>query len=196
MQYLTQLPDAQLVQQFSKGNERAINELIQRHKTSIFGSIYYLVKDKFLAEDLFQETFIKIIDTLRNDRYAEEGKFLPWALRIAHNLCIDHFRKVKRTPTITTAHNEDILQFVSVAHNECIDKIDYAQSTARVAKLIDMLPYDQKEVLVLRLFANLNFREISEITQCSINTTLSRMRYSLVNLRKIMEEKSMIPKIA
>jgi RNA polymerase sigma-70 factor (ECF subfamily) len=196
MQYFKQLNDAQLVQLFSAGQENAITTLVHRHKKAIFGSIFYLVKDRFLAEDIFQETFIKIIDTLREKKYAEEGKFLPWAMRIAHNLCIDHFRKVKRTPSITTQNNEDIMQCIDVTQNDAVEKLDYTQSTARVAKLIDLLPYDQKEVLVLRLFANLNFREIAEITKCSINTTLSRMRYSLVNLRKIMDEKSMPQKVA
>ncbi|HNJ59415.1 MAG TPA: sigma-70 family RNA polymerase sigma factor, partial [Chitinophagaceae bacterium] len=142
-----------------------------------------------LAEDLFQDVFIKVIDTLRNNKYSEEGKFLPWALRISHNLCVDYFRKVKRTPTIKTSDDRDIFETINVVEESSETKLIANQSHDRVRKMIDMLPDEQREVLVLRHFADLSFKEIADITNCSINTALGRMRYGLINLRKLMLEK-------
>jgi RNA polymerase sigma factor (sigma-70 family) len=189
MNILTQASDNQLVQSFQEGNNAALEILVNRHKDKIFTSINILVKDKYLAEDLFQDVFIKIIDTLRNKRYNEEGKFLPWAMRIAHNLCVDHFRKVKRTPTITTSDDRDIFEVINVMEDGADKAIIKNQSHDRIRTILDMLPEEQREVIVLRHYADLSFKEIAQMTNCSINTALGRMRYGLLNMRRIMAEK-------
>jgi RNA polymerase sigma factor (sigma-70 family) len=181
--------DQDLVKRFAAGNSSAIEELISRYKDRIYTSIYYLVKDKYLAEDLFQDVFIKIIDTIRLEKYTDEGKFLPWALRIAHNLCVDHFRKVKRTPTIRTSDGSDIFDVLNFQEESAEVAVMQRQTYDRVRKMIDMLPEEQKEVIILRHYADLSFKEIADLTKCSINTALGRMRYGLINLRRIMEEK-------
>ena len=158
-------------------------------KSGVFTSIYILVKDKYLAEDLFQDVFIKIIDTLRSNRYNEEGKFLPWAMRIAHNLCVDHFRKVKRTPSIVTGDDRDIFEVIDVMEAGADKAMIKSQSHARIRGVLDLLPEEQREVIVLRHYADLSFKEIAKMTNCSINTALGRMRYGLLNMRKIMVEK-------
>ena len=160
---------------------------MSRYKEKLFSSILFLVKDKFLAEDLFQETFLRIIDTLRSRRYNEEGKFLPWAMRIAHNLCVDYFRKVKRTPSILTQDKKDIFDVIHVVVNEHAEhRIMRDQSYNRVHQMLEKLPDEQREVIVLRHFGDMSFKEIAETTNCSINTALGRMRYGLINLRKMM----------
>lgn len=189
MKNLSQLTDNQLVQLFQEGNNTALEVLVDRHKDRIFTSVNILVKDKYLAEDIFQDVFIKIIDTLRNNRYNEEGKFLPWALRIAHNLCVDHFRKVKRTPTITTNDDRDIFEVINVMEEGADTTMMRNQSHDKVRQVLDLLPDEQREVIVLRHYADLSFKEISAMTNCSINTALGRMRYGLLNMRKIMAEK-------
>ena len=183
--------DIQLVKSFQQGNNKALEILVMKYKDKIFTSINILVKDKYLAEDMFQEVFIKIIDTLRANRYNEEGKFLPWALRIAHNLCIDHLRKIKRMPGIKTSDDTDIFEVINVHESGADASMIKNQSHSRVHKMLDLLPADQREVIVLRHFADLSFKEIAEITNCSINTALGRMRYGLINMRKIMTEKEM-----
>ncbi|MCW3114223.1 MAG: sigma-70 family polymerase sigma factor [Segetibacter sp.] len=188
MNTLTQATDNQLVQSFQEGNNNALEILVNRHKDKIFTSINILVKDKYLAEDLMQDVFIKIIDTLRKNNYNDEGKFLPWAMRIAHNLCIDHFRKVKRTPTITTSDDRDIFEVINVCADSADKGIMKRQSHDKVRQLLDLLPEEQKEVIVLRHYANLSFKEIAEMTNCSINTALGRMRYGLLSMRKMMVE--------
>src|SRR3982750_241117 len=162
MKALLKKTDHELINQFVDGNLEALEALVLRHKDKLYTSILFLVKDKYLAEDIFQDVFIRIIDTMRSGRYTEEGKFLPWAMRIAHNLCVDHFRKVKRTPTIRNSEDQDML---------------------------DLLPEDQREVIILRHYADMSFKEIADITNCSINTALGRMRYGLINLRKMMMQK-------
>jgi RNA polymerase sigma-70 factor (ECF subfamily) len=189
MKTSTNATDNQLVHAFQQGNNDALEILVNRHKDKIFTSINILVKDKYLAEDLFQDVFIKIIDTLRKNKYNEEGKFLPWAIRIAHNLCVDHFRKVKRTPTITTSDDRDIFDVINVSADSADKGIIRSQSHDRVRHLLDMLPEEQKEVIVLRHYADLSFKEIAELTNTSINTALGRMRYGLHTMRKIMAEK-------
>jgi RNA polymerase sigma-70 factor (ECF subfamily) len=189
MKTLSLATDTQLVHSFQDGNTRALEVLVNRYKDKIFSSIQFLVKDKYLAEDLFQDVFIKIIDTLRANRYNDEGKFLPWAMRIAHNLCVDHFRKVKRTPAIKTGDDRDIFEVINVFEDGADTKIMQNQSHDRVRKMLDMLPEEQREVIVLRHFADLSFKDIALMTNCSINTALGRMRYGLINMRKIMEEK-------
>lgn len=191
MNTLSQATDTQLVHSFQQGNSRALEILVNRYKDKIFSSIQFLVKDKYLAEDLFQDVFIKIIDTLRANRYNDEGKFLPWAMRIAHNLCVDHFRKVKRTPTIKTGDDRDIFEVINVHEEGADTKIMQGQSHDRVRKVLDMLPEEQREVIVLRHYADLSFKEIAEMTNCSINTALGRMRYGLINMRKIIQEKEL-----
>ncbi|PHX74823.1 MAG: RNA polymerase subunit sigma-24 [Chitinophagaceae bacterium] len=189
MKSITTLTDQQLIQLFINGNSESLEELIKRHKDRIFTSIVLLVKDKNLAEDIFQDAFIRIIDTLRTGNYTDEGKFLPWALRIAHNLCVDHFRKVKRSPLVQNNNEDfDIFETINVSEEGIDGKIMKSQSHAKVRQMLDMLPEDQREVIVMRHFANLSFKEISEKTNCSINTALGRMRYGLINLRKMMVE--------
>ena len=183
------MSDQELVDQYLAGNELALERLILRHKDKIYTSIYLLVKDKYLTEDIFQDVFIRIIDTLKGGRYTDEGKFLPWAMRIAHNMCVDHFRKVKRTPTIKTSDDRDIFEVLNFSEPGADHKMMNGQSQDKVRKMVDLLPEDQREVIILRHYADLSFKEIADLTNCSINTALGRMRYGLINLRKMMTEK-------
>ena len=181
--------DSELIRNFKSGDTQALNLLIQRYKDKIFTSIFMLVRDKYLAEDMFQNTFIKVIDTIRNGNYNEEGKFLPWVIRIAHNLCLDHFRKVKRSPAIKSADNDSIFEgFVGIEEGANI-RMEKRQAHDKVRRLVDLLPHDQREVIVLRHFAGLSFKEVATLTDCSINTALGRMRYALINLRRMVDEK-------
>lgn len=182
--------DNELIHLFMDGDMAALEALILRHKDKLYTSIFFLVKDKYLAEDIFQDVLIKIIDTLRGGRYTEEGKFLPWAMRIAHNLCVDHFRKVKRTPAIKTSDDRDIFEVLNFTEDGADVKMMKRQSHDRVRKMLDLLPEDQREVIILRHYAELSFKEIAALTNCSINTALGRMRYGLINLRKMMAEKN------
>ena len=186
---LSKLTDNDLINLFVAGNVNALEVLVLRHKDKLYTSIFFLVKDKYLAEDIFQDVFIRIIDTMRSGRYTEEGKFLPWAMRIAHNLCVDHFRKVKRTPTIRTGENQDIFEVLNFTEDSAEDKMMKKQSHSRVKDMLDQLPEDQREVIILRHYADMSFKEIATITNCSINTALGRMRYGLINLRKMMVQK-------
>jgi RNA polymerase sigma-70 factor (ECF subfamily) len=189
MKSLKSQPDQELVRSYINGNSDALSTLVDRYKDKIFTSIYLLVKDKYLAEDIFQDVFIRIIDTLRSGRYTDEGKFLPWAMRIAHNLCVDHFRKVKRSPSIKTSDDRDIFEVLNFSEPGADHRMMADQSHDKVRKMIDLLPEDQREVIILRHYADLSFKEISALTNCSINTALGRMRYGLINLRKMMAEK-------
>ncbi|MEO5647445.1 MAG: sigma-70 family RNA polymerase sigma factor [Chitinophagaceae bacterium] len=189
MKILTNLSDQQLIHLYVDGDANALSTLIYRYKDKIYTSIYLLVKDKYLAEDIFQDSFIRIIDTLKGGKYTDEGKFLPWAMRIAHNLCVDHFRKVKRTPTIKTSDDRDIFEVLNFSEPGADHKLMQAQSHDRVRKMLELLPEDQREVIILRHYADLSFKEIANLTSCSINTALGRMRYGLINLRKMMVEK-------
>jgi RNA polymerase sigma-70 factor (ECF subfamily) len=181
--------DHELIHQFRDGDLNALEALVIRHKDKLYTSILFLVKDKYLAEDIFQDVLIKVIDTIRGGRYTEEGKFLPWAMRIAHNLCVDHFRKVKRTPAIKTSDDRDIFEVINFTEEGADTKMMKRQSHDRVRQMLDLLPEDQKEVIILRHYADLSFKEIASLTNCSINTALGRMRYGLINLRKMMVEK-------
>jgi RNA polymerase sigma-70 factor (ECF subfamily) len=189
MKSLTNYTDQQLIHLFQDGDSQALETLIIRHKDKIYTSIFLLVKDKYLAEDIFQDVFIRVIDTVRGGRYTEEGKFLPWAMRIAHNLCVDHFRKVKRTPTIRNSEDHDIFEVLNFTEDGADRKMMQRQSHDRVRQMLDLLPADQREVIILRHYAELSFKEIAAMTNCSINTALGRMRYGLINLRKMMLEK-------
>ncbi|MDQ2720104.1 MAG: sigma-70 family RNA polymerase sigma factor [Bacteroidota bacterium] len=186
---MNNLSDQQLIRLYLDGDSEALSSLVQRYKDKIFTSIYLLVKDKYLAEDIFQDAFIKVIDTINGGRYTDEGKFLPWVMRIAHNLCVDHFRKVKRSPSIRTSDDHDIFEVLNFSEAGADEKMMQSQSHARVRRMLDMLPEDQKEVIIMRHFADLSFKEIAQLTNCSINTALGRMRYGLINLRKMMIEK-------
>jgi RNA polymerase sigma factor (sigma-70 family) len=189
MKAYTQKTDHELVTLFVDGNLEALETLVLRHKDKLYTSILFLVKDKFLAEDIFQDVFIRIIDTMRGGRYTEEGKFLPWAMRIAHNLCVDHFRKVKRTPTIKNGDDKDIFEVLNFSEESAEAKMIKQQSHERVRQMLDQLPEDQREVIILRHYADMSFKEIASMTNCSINTALGRMRYGLINLRKMMLQK-------
>jgi RNA polymerase sigma-70 factor (ECF subfamily) len=185
------LTDTEIILLFQDGDCCALEALINRYKEKLFNSILFIVKDKYLAEDLFQETFIRIIDTLRCKRYNEEGKFLPWAMRIAHNLCVDHFRKVKRTPAIVTSDGVNIFDTMVIVHDNAEQKMIRNQTHDRVHLMLNKLPEEQREVIVLRHFGDMSFKQIAELTNCSINTALGRMRYGLINLRKMMTEKQL-----
>jgi RNA polymerase sigma factor (sigma-70 family) len=189
MQSMQPLSDQQLIRLFAEGDSLALEALVMRYKDKIFTSILLLIKDKFLAEDIFQDVFIRVIDTLRSGRYTDEGKFLPWAMRIAHNLCVDHFRRVRRTPVIKTSDDRDIFEVLHFSEEGADRKMMQRQSHDRVRKMLDKLPEEQREVIVLRHYGELSFKEIAEVTNCSINTALGRMRYGLINLRKMMAEK-------
>ncbi|MBK7375836.1 MAG: sigma-70 family RNA polymerase sigma factor [Ferruginibacter sp.] len=188
MKSLSTLADQQLVQLFTDGEAQALDVLVNRHKVRIFTSIYLLVKDKYLAEDIFQELFIKIIETLKAGKYKEENKFVVWAMRIGHNLCVDHFRKVKGKPTIKTIEGKDIFEVLRFNDSNAEENIIKTQSHERIMKLVSQLPEEQREIIILRHFADLKFREISSMLDCSVNTALGRMRYALLNLRKMIEE--------
>ncbi|HMU10785.1 MAG TPA: sigma-70 family RNA polymerase sigma factor [Ferruginibacter sp.] len=182
------LSDQQLVQLFVNGETEALDVLVNRHKVRIFTSIYLLVKDKYLAEDIFQELFIKIIETLKAGKYKEENKFVVWAIRIGHNLCVDHFRKIKGKPAIKTIEGKDIFEVLRFNDSNAEENIIRRQSQDRIMKLVSQLPEEQREIIILRHFADLKFREISQMLNCSVNTALGRMRYALLNLRKMIEE--------
>lgn len=187
------LNDYELVQEFMNGNNNAIDTLIDRHKNRVFTYIVIAVKDKQLAEDIFQDTFIKVIKSLKAGNYKEEGRFLSWVLRIAHNLVIDHFRHAQNFKTIAPVdHEHDIFNRLEMADKTIEDHIVYDQITSDVKKLIDFLPAEQKEVLVMRLYEGLSFKEIADQTNVSINTALGRMRYALINMRKLIQENNMI----
>lgn len=189
MSYLSKLSDHELITLFNAGNVNAFESLVLRHKDKLYTSILFLVKDKYLAEDIFQDVFIRVIDTIKGGRYTEEGKFLPWAMRIAHNLCVDYFRKVKRTPMIRNSEDQDIFEVLNFTEESAEDKLIKKQSHNRVKDMLDLLPEDQREVIILRHYADMSFKEIAQITNCSINTALGRMRYGLINLRKMMVAK-------
>lgn len=189
--------DQELVNQYISGEESALCTLIQRHKRRIFSYIMHTVKDKALAEDIFQDTFIKVIGTLKKGHYNEEGKFLPWVLRIAHNLIIDTFRRDKRMPTISGGTNDDgedfdIFSVLGECDRTAEQEIIQGQIRKDIRKLVECLPAEQREVLMMRHYYDMSFKEISEQTNVSINTALGRMRYALINLRKMIEEKDIV----
>lgn len=185
-----QISDKKLVREYLRGNEACFEMLLRRHKNKVYGAIYLIVQDRYIAEDLFQETFIKVVRTLKSGKYNEEGKFLPWVLRIARNLSIDYFRKMQRMPAITNSEGTDIFSYLNLEQENREDEIVRKQNENTLRDLIKLLPEEQREVLVLRHYGELSFKEIAEITNVSINTALGRMRYALGNLKKIMEQKS------
>jgi RNA polymerase sigma-70 factor (ECF subfamily) len=187
-----QLTDAQLVSSYLDGSEYALEQLINRHQLQIFNFINSKINDRDTSEDLFQDTFIKVIRTLKSGAYNEEGKFLPWVMRIAHNLVIDHFRKSNRIPTVGNKEDFDIFQFISDKSPNAESTLVQEQVLKDLQKLIQELPEDQKEVLIMRLYRDMSFKEIAENTNVSINTALGRMRYAIINLRKLITEHQII----
>jgi len=182
------ISDSKLVSLYKDGNEEAFAELLNRHKSRIYTTIYLIVKDSYVAEDLMQEAFIKAIRTIKEGRYNEEGKFLPWITRIAHNLAIDNFRKEKRYPTMILEDGSRVFNTMEFSE-ESIESDQIKKDThARLRKLVQELPEAQKEVLIMRHYMDMSFQEIAESTGVSINTALGRMRYALINLRKKMKE--------
>jgi len=179
--------DQELIRLYLKGNEASLEILIKRHQKSVYTSIYLMVRDRSLAEDIFQETFIKIINTLRTDRYNEEGKFGPWAARIGRNLAIDYIRKMKRDVTITDSQGNDIFSYLRIAEESVEDKIIRNQTEHSLKELVKLLPEEQRQVLIMRHWGDMSFKEIADNTGVSINTALGRMRYALNNIRKMME---------
>lgn len=187
----TNLTDAELVLAYQQGHEQALSTLIYRHKDKVYTTLFMLVKDKYLAEDLFQDTFLKIVKTIKEGRYSEQGKFLPWAIRVARNLCMDHFRRTKQQMTITLPDGQDISALIGTA-DTASDAIERQQTHDSVRKLVESLPDEQREVIVLRIYADLSFKQISDLTGVSINTALGRMRYGLINLRKLIADKQLV----
>lgn len=186
--------DQDLVHLYVSGSEAGLTELIRRYQSKIYTSIYLLVKDEYLAEDIFQDTFIKVINTLKAGKYNEEGKFLPWVARIAHNLVIDHFRKEKRTPVVNNGEDFDIFDVLGQYDESTEDRMIREQTYTDLKKLIHLLPSEQKEVLIMRHYGDLSFKQIADITDVSINTALGRMRYALNNLRRMMTSKELLLK--
>jgi RNA polymerase sigma factor (sigma-70 family) len=183
--------DQDLIHLYINGNEGGLVELLRRYQSKIYTSIYLLVKDEDLAEDIFQDTFIKVINTLKAKKYNEEGKFLPWVSRIAHNLVIDHFRREKRAPMINNGDDFDIFEVLGNYDESMEDRLVREQTHKDLKMLIQHLPSEQKEVLLMRHFGDMSFKDIAEITGVSINTALGRMRYALNNLRKMMQSKEL-----
>ena len=183
--------DQDLIHLYVAGEEAGLVELLRRYQAKIYTSIYLLVKDEYLAEDIFQDAFIKVINTLRAGKYNEEGKFLPWVPRIAHNLVIDHFRREKRAPMINNGDDFDIFEVLGNYDESTEDRLVREQTYKDLKNLIQLLPAEQKEVLIMRHFGDMSFKEIADVTDVSINTALGRMRYALNNLRKMMQSKEL-----
>lgn len=186
------IPDATLVSHYIKGDESALETLVYRHKHRIYSFIYSKVYDRDVAEDIFQDTFIKVIRTLKKGAYNEEGKFLPWVMRISHNLVIDYFRKNNRMPKFSNTDEFNIFSVLSDTSLNAENSLIKEQVETDVRRLVDELPDDQREVLLMRIYEDLSFKEISDKTGVSINTALGRMRYALINLRKIIDKHNII----
>ena len=180
--------DQDLVKLYLNGSEIAFETLIRKHKDKVFAFILSKIKNYNLAHDVFQDTFIKVINSLKRGKYNEEGKFVPWVMRIAHNLVIDHFRRQKKTRSIAPTDDFDIFDVISNEEKNAEENMITDQITSDVRKLIEELPEDQKEVLKMRYYRDMSFKEIAEITDVSINTALGRMRYAVINLRKLVEK--------
>ncbi|WP_323755435.1 RNA polymerase sigma factor [Roseivirga sp.] len=183
-----EVSDSQLISLYKNGNEDAFAELVSRHKNKIFTTIFMIVKDHDLAQDLLQETYVKVVNTVKSGRYNEEGKFLPWVSRIAHNLAIDHFRKAKRYPTIVMEDGSNVFNSLEFSEESIEDRQIKEDTHALLRELIKELPDSQREVLMMRHYMQMSFQEIAEVTDVSINTALGRMRYALINLRKKMDK--------
>ena len=193
---LLKLEDKELVSLYVQGNESAFETLLMRHKDRIYNYIYIKVRDKALAQDIFQDAFIKVVKTLKKGNYNEEGKFLPWAMRIAHNLVIDHFRRSSKVRMIseTSSKNEDfnIFSVIERKDENIEETITREELEGQMVELIDHLPDAQKKILRMRIFQEMSFKDIAELEDISINTALGRMRYALINMRKLVEEKKLV----
>jgi len=185
------LSDQELIELYLTGNEKSFEILLTRHKNKIYTSIYLFVKDHDLAEDIFQEVFIKIIDTLRKGKYNHEGKFLQWAMRISYNLCVDYFRRSKRRTKVSPSETFDIFDVLEVQDDNMETMIIKNQTYSKIKELVDLLPTEQREVVILRHYADMSFKEIAALTRVSINTALGRMRYALINIRKMVDERNL-----
>ncbi|SRR5690606_3561266 len=187
-----QFTDAELIRAFLNGGESALETLIHRHKDRIYTSIFVLVRDHYVAEDLFQDAFMRMIRTMRQGQYQEKGRFLPWAIRIAHNLCMDYFRKTRQRQTITLSDGSDLEDWIPGTAPGAMEIMENRELGHSVREMIQDLPQEQREVVVLRLYGDLPFKEIARITGVSINTSLGRMRYALINLRRMVEERELV----
>ena len=193
-----QKSDQELIRIYLTGDESALGMLIQRHKSQIFSFLMSKLKNKAIAEDLFQDVFVKVISTMKAGKYKEEGKFLPWVMRISHNIMIDHFRKSNKMKMVRAIKNGadesdefDVLTNIKESSKRVDKEMEFTQIRGDLKKLIRLLPEDQKEVLIMRHYYKMSFKEISEMTNVSINTALGRMRYALMNLRKMISEKEL-----
>ncbi|MCE7042931.1 RNA polymerase sigma factor [Dyadobacter sp. CY312] len=185
-----QVSDSELVTLYIRGNEKAFEKLVQRHKSRIYTTIYLIVKDQYVAEDLLQDTFIKAVDTIKGGRYNDEGKFLPWIIRIAHNLAIDYFRRDKRYPNVVFEDGSSVFNTLDFAEDS-VESIQIRQEThEQLREMIQRLPDVQKQVLIMRHYEDMSFQEIADATGVSINTALGRMRYALINLRKQFNQRA------
>lgn len=195
MKALRKKSDRILIKMFIGGDEMGLVELLNRYQARVYTAINLKVKDASLADDIFQEAFIKVIHNLKEGKYNEEGKFLPWVMRIAHNLVIDHFRKVQRSPSMINNDEFDVFEILELPQENVESTMVKNQRDMDLRKVIQKLPEDQKEVLIMRHFCEMSFKEIAEITGVSINTALGRMRYALQNLRKLIVDHNMIMQV-
>ena len=191
---VAKLDDRSLIINYLKGNEKCFEILLTRHRNKIYTSIYLFVRDRDLAEDIFQDVFIKIVDTLRKGKYNHEGKFLQWAMRISYNMCVDNFRRSKRRTKVNSTETFDIFDILECGDDNMETTMIKSQLDSKVRELVDQLPTEQREVVILRHYADMSFKEISQITRVSINTALGRMRYALINMRKLAEENHLVLK--
>jgi RNA polymerase sigma-70 factor (ECF subfamily) len=189
---LLQLSDSELISAYVAGNEKSLEVLVNRHQAKVYGYIMSKIRDTELANDIFQDAFVKVIQTLKKGAYNEEGKFLPWLMRISHNLIIDHYRREKRMPTISPNNEFDIFDVIKDESKNAENNLIWGQIETDLHKLIEHLPDEQKEVLQMRHFGDMSFKEIADLTGVSINTALGRMRYALINLRKLIEKHNVI----
>jgi len=187
------LSDEELVKGFADGNQRCFNALIDRHKQKIYSFIFLMVRKQELAEDIFQDSFLKVHSSIKDGKYAESGKFASWVMRIAHNLIIDHFRKQKHLPMVYEVENtRDIFNNVKLSDGSIEDQMVYEEVMSDVSALVELLPENQRQVVKMRHYLGMSFKEIADETGVSINTALGRMRYAILNLRKMMEEKNIL----
>lgn len=191
---LSQRTDRELINDYLEGNDKSFEVLLNRHREKIFTSIYLFTKDRDQAEDIFQDVFIKIIDTLRRGKYNHEGKFLQWALRISYNMCVDNFRRSKRKTKVSATETFDIFDVLESHDDNMETRMINSQTNDKLRYLVDQLPDEQREVVILRHYADMSFKEISQLTRVSINTALGRMRYALINMRKMVGDKELLLK--
>ena len=185
--------EKQLIRNYLNGNHSSLQILIKRHQNRLYSYIFLLVKDKQLADDVFQDTYVKVINTLKQGNYRDEGKFIQWVMRIAHNLVIDHFRKSKKVSFVESQNNEyDVFDMIRFTDPSIEEQLVTKQIHSDVSKLVHYLPDEQKQVILLRCYSGLSFKDIAEQTEVSINTALGRMRYALINLRKLIEERKIV----